>query len=832
MAIPPSSTTATSPAVGQPDTTLIARSGPGADAHQPATGIAITVPTTMSTTMSATPVREDPTATQHQYDRPSDSTVTDHGAPPTIHTSAVPPFGMTSTMTPTTTNYGFTATLTPLGDDKVNAQKPKQTKKKADGDAPKKPSPRVRTATPKGEKAEKRKASPGRTTPTNSAVPTSTSTSAQQIQSAPPANVPYGGMNGGQDAAQQELPPSQDIELRKTYLQSIYRQLQMTHRNQDDASVRRFATNVEIDICSRSKTKTEYISMMSQQINSLMQAELTNGSVGLQSSLYVPGQGPTSSSGMSQGDGASRSMPSSSPSSSNPSYTQNTMPPAPTPPVQRAPTPTQGSFMSLLSGQGPVQSYDATRQQQFPSPHGRPPQYSGAPSYPQQPVTSSVGMKADPPSASGSSASPQFQEPRTSPSPSMSHAPPEFANRFQHLDRNGLIDLLWTQHKTVLQYQSRVQALETQLNMRANGAGVGMAPQGSSPGQFYNASPRQPTAGSGVPASLSAEAELQRANDRHMSRGPQQPANQYPGAASGYHPSSQGLPTPSTVQNPAQYWEKVRYLKDGYLRSLYIAHQALSQHSAPSNSAQSMKAENVKHNISLACSILSEAPKPMQPRPMDVLESIERFIHTTVVPIVRKVQPQMPIQPEVKPANFMAQQSQYEHPEARSAVGAQLVSQPATEVPNDNADPSVAKGTTKTAGAKGASKAGGKKSPSAAAKKSTPKTTTPKATKTGGKKTAGRANAKQANAATVSSEAPSQINPLTNAPAESEKNPASQDSTRDDTAARSGGMTDDDGLNDFADFADLDFGDDLQDPLSKEQQTKDTSSRKRSIEDV
>ncbi|KAG7395623.1 hypothetical protein PHYBOEH_003423 [Phytophthora boehmeriae] len=70
------------------------------------------------------------------------------------------------------------------------------------------------------------------------------------------------------------LPPSQDQELRRTFLQRIYRQLQSTHPNQDDAVIRQIATNTEMEICQKSTSRDDYLAALDQEIHKLMQFEM------------------------------------------------------------------------------------------------------------------------------------------------------------------------------------------------------------------------------------------------------------------------------------------------------------------------------------------------------------------------------------------------------------------------------------------------------------------------------------------------------------------------------------------------------------------------------
>jgi hypothetical protein len=53
-----------------------------------------------------------------------------------------------------------------------------------------------------------------------------------------------------------------------------YRQLQVTHQDQDDTALRKHATNLERDICRKAATKSEYMLLFNQEIHRLMQAEM------------------------------------------------------------------------------------------------------------------------------------------------------------------------------------------------------------------------------------------------------------------------------------------------------------------------------------------------------------------------------------------------------------------------------------------------------------------------------------------------------------------------------------------------------------------------------
>ncbi|OWZ24080.1 hypothetical protein PHMEG_000927 [Phytophthora megakarya] len=76
-----------------------------------------------------------------------------------------------------------------------------------------------------------------------------------------------------------EMPLVQDTEFRRIYLQRIYRQLQSSHPNQDDSALRQFATNMEMETCQKTTTRTQYAELMDQNIHNLMQFEMEQANV-------------------------------------------------------------------------------------------------------------------------------------------------------------------------------------------------------------------------------------------------------------------------------------------------------------------------------------------------------------------------------------------------------------------------------------------------------------------------------------------------------------------------------------------------------------------------
>ncbi|KAJ0401836.1 hypothetical protein ATCC90586_008555 [Pythium insidiosum] len=630
-----------------------------------------------------------------------------------LHASAVQ-------ATPTAMQAALSSTLTPVGEEaKVTAapQRAKDAKasKKADAadaapaKAPKKASPRVRApATKAPSKAEKRKASPARSNAAAAAatsqpgMPATSMPTATTAASAPATtaaenptvtSAPMGSM--GPMAPPQELPPAQDNELRKACLQGVYRKLQSMLPNQDDAFIRRLATNVEIDVCRRVTTRNPSQSPYDKPQHQFGSNPESSAAMNLP---YQPQSG--------------RQSPFAPPASAGGMYpTSSQMP--------------QASTVGTTDSVPGSDPYSAQR---------------AAAAAAARMQAQSVGLQ-------------------------------EFAAQFQHFDKNALIELLWNQRTSLMQWQRRFAQLEMQLNSRQQyGAPPSGMPTGAGvlPASFYNASPR-PTYPGGVPPSTSAEAEAQR----------------------------------------------------------------------------TQKAENVKHNISLAIAILQEQPTNVQPRPLEVLASIERFIHSTVVPIVRKVHPQLLAQgpPAQSPQGYPGQYTNSlmsEQPgsgnspvptsgvnsQASSAMGA-----PAANLSQPGQNGLPGKQPPKGAAAKSAGKSGGRKSPTNGTKRATPKN----GTKAAGKKSPARLSpsgaSSQAPTESFTNETPSMPSmPPSGLMSLSERDlPAMKDD------AKSESMPDDDCLNDFADF-DIEFSDDPQDPLAKIQFNKENAtgndSRKRSIEDV
>ncbi|RLN37820.1 hypothetical protein BBJ28_00020387 [Nothophytophthora sp. Chile5] len=222
----------------------------------------------------------------------------------------------------------------------------------------------------------------------------------------------------------------------------------------------------------------------------------------------------------------------------------------------------------------------------------------------------------------------------------------EFSAQVQHFDKTMLVELLWNQRNALAQWQRRANQLEYQIVALRN-ATNGMGSPGLRP-PYYNVSP----AGVNpyVASNATVEAEMQRARERNSMRValqlpqqqqpyPHQQQPQYGGNNATSSPvGTNGVNSVASAMNPGVYWEKIRVLKAAHAGELCLAHRALAHHNAPPNSVHSVKAQSVKNNIALVLNILNEPVRNLQPRSFDVLASIERFIQTTVIPIVRKVQ--------------------------------------------------------------------------------------------------------------------------------------------------------------------------------------------------
>lgn len=447
--------------------------------------------------------------------------------------------------------------------------------------------------------------------------------------------------------------PVADEELRCTYLQRIYRQLQSTHPNQDDAVIRQAAATLEMQFAKKATSQDEYVAGLDQEIHKLMQAEMVQTKTPAREEAQSLGEMDAVAQPQAASDVQTEQQNQMSQSrhfeyaqalakaqaQSDSGASMGSAPQA------------DDSFQTMMASRDANYGY-STMQQQDTATQGMGMQmgsqyYTAATSMP----ASSVAYSA--PSSAGEMSgysTPRnmmeaqqqlggFQTQQYSPQPAAMRPQQrpstlqEFTAQVQHLDKSVLIELLWNQRNALAQWQCRATQLEHQLSahrsavnsMRSTGMNspYGSPMVGGSPYANPNA----------------AEAELQRARDRSNAR-QQPPQYSYGQQYSEASPASaqNGASGRTWSTNPQLYWEKIRLLKAMHAGQLHVAHRALTHHNAPPNSVHSIKAQSVKDNILQVLSVLNETPKTIQPRPFEALSSIERFIQGTVIPIVRKVQ--------------------------------------------------------------------------------------------------------------------------------------------------------------------------------------------------
>lgn len=217
----------------------------------------------------------------------------------------------------------------------------------------------------------------------------------------------------------------------------------------------------------------------------------------------------------------------------------------------------------------------------------------------------------------------------------------EFTAQIQHLDKSVLIELLWNQRSALARWQNHAKQLELQVSAHQTAA----SNMGSSGFQSPYNSPMVGGAAF-VSPNIAAEAEMQRARERNSSRMPQLPRHQQQQMPQYASYSQQSTPSSATYSqadgswgdnNPPLYWQRIRQLKSEYEEQLRTAQRALAQNTVPPNSMYSAKAQSMMQNITMVLNILNEPPTNVQPRKLEVLSSIERFMHQSVAPIVRKV---------------------------------------------------------------------------------------------------------------------------------------------------------------------------------------------------
>ncbi|EEY68795.1 uncharacterized protein PITG_18689 [Phytophthora infestans T30-4] len=449
-----------------------------------------------------------------------------------------------------------------------------------------------------------------------------------------------------------ELPPSQDTQLRRDYLQRIYRQLQSTHPNQDDAMIRQIATSVEMETCQKATTRSHYVAAMEHEIHKLMQFEMeqantsvyANDTPGL-GNMQTNTQAQSSASGEMQG-GYSQHQISQSRSYEYAQALAKAQEQEQAHSFGRSSsfsTPRQSMNAADTSFQSLMENQNMTSGMQHGTPHRAMSmqnlQHMGSPFYSTASMTpptsrsfsvqSSVNemtshatprnmMEAHQQLGNSYMQQQHVQQPRTS---SRALTYQEFSAQIQHLDKSVLIELLWNQRGALARWQNQSKQLEVQLTALRNASSNVDSPGFNSP---YNG-----RAGSFVSPNVAADAELQRARGRSKSRMPQQQMPSYPYGQQANDSYDWG-------ENPQLYWDRVRALKAANEDKLHTAQRALAHNTAPPNSVYSAKAQSMIQNIGLVLSILNEQPSNAQPRKLEVLNSIERFMQVSVIPIVQK----------------------------------------------------------------------------------------------------------------------------------------------------------------------------------------------------
>ncbi|ETN11783.1 hypothetical protein, variant 1 [Phytophthora nicotianae P10297] len=457
-----------------------------------------------------------------------------------------------------------------------------------------------------------------------------------------------------------ELPLSQDTPLRRNYLQRMYRQLQTTHPHQDDAMIRHIATNVEMDMCQKATTRSQYVATMEQEIHKLMQFEMeqanttgcsddTQGFGNVLSNTQAQSgemQGGYSQHQMSQSRSYEYAQALAKAQEKEQANNFGRSPSFSTP--RQSMNGGDTSFQSLMGNQTPGYMTSGMQQQQQSTPNRAKSMqklqqmgnqfYSTSSMAP--PTTQSFSVPSNV-NETASQATPRnmmethqqrgnfhvqqhAQQPRIQ---SRVTSFSEFSAQIQHLDKSVLIELLWNQRGALARWQNQAKQLELQLrNASSNLSSTG-----------YN-SPYNASTGSFVSPNAAAEAEMQRARARSNSRTAQQKMPTYyygqqPNFTNGGYAQANG----NMEENPQQYWERIRALKAAYEDKLLTAQRALAHNTAPPNSVYSAKAKSMMQNIGLVLTILNEQPTNAQPRKFEVLNSIERFMQMSVLPIVQKV---------------------------------------------------------------------------------------------------------------------------------------------------------------------------------------------------
>ncbi|KAF1793892.1 hypothetical protein GQ600_16736 [Phytophthora cactorum] len=445
-----------------------------------------------------------------------------------------------------------------------------------------------------------------------------------------------------------ELLPAQDTQLRRNYLQRIYRQLQSTNPTQEDVMVRQIATNVEMETCQKATTRSQYVATMEQEIHNLMQFELEQANAAVysndaqgfgnmqtntqaQSAVSREMQGGYSQHQISQSRSYeyAQALAKAQEQEQANSFGRSSSFSTPRQSMSGADT----SFQSLMGNQTPGYMTSGMQQHQHSTPNRAMSMqqmgnqfYSTSSMSPPTSQSFSVQSNAHQHLGKYHMQQQHVQQPRTQ---SRVTTFQEFSAQIQHLDKSVLIELLWNQRGALARWQNQAKKLELQLSAQRNASSNMNSPGFNSP---YN-SPM--VSGSFVSPNVAAEAEMQRARERSNSRMAQQ---QMPPYSYGQQPNftndSYAQANANWGENPQLYWERIRALKAAYDDKLRTAQRALAHNTAPPNSVYSAKAQSMLQNIGLVLNILNEQPTSAQPRKFEVLNSIERFMQVSVIPIL------------------------------------------------------------------------------------------------------------------------------------------------------------------------------------------------------
>ncbi|CAH0514941.1 unnamed protein product [Peronospora belbahrii] len=457
------------------------------------------------------------------------------------------------------------------------------------------------------------------------------------------------------------------------YLQRIYRQLQSTHPHQEDIMIRQVATNIEMKICQKSVRRSEYIAAMDQEIHQLMQIELAQANASIYTNDGQSFENLQNSKTQAQqlavsSEMSSTYLPHEISQSRSFEYAQalakaqaqetNSVSAAFTTP--RYSDIGDNSFQSLMKNQTQGYGLNGVQQQQHQTTPNRSismqsfPQrgnqfYSTTSKMPSN--SQNILMHGHVGNISGQGVTRNMMEAQqklngfqmqsqykqqarpTRPQQRVSTFQ-AFSAQIQHLDKSVLIELLWNQRSALAQWQRQAKQLEYQLSAQQSNAN-------SMENPVFHPVYNSPKVGGSklVCPNVSAEAEMQRARERNNARNVMSQYSYTQHSNEGSPACSQATDNEVTWEENVQaYWDKVQSLKTTYTDHLHIAKRALENNSAPPNTLYSVKAQSVMNNIGLVLDILDEQPTNVQPRKLNILNSIERFLQITVVPIVRKVQ--------------------------------------------------------------------------------------------------------------------------------------------------------------------------------------------------